>query len=73
MGFSISKIKKDLELGDTGPGADTVDISFGTSFATADNPGAKKVIPKIPKTVVVPNTKYFRFDLGLLLAFSKFS
>lgn len=67
--FPISHIKKDLELGDIGPGADTGDISF----PTADNPEARKVMPKIQIRVLGPNTKDFRFDLGLLLVFSKFS
>ena len=41
---------------------------FGRSFATAGNTGASSVTPKILKTSVNHNNKYFRLDLGLLLA-----
>ena len=39
-------------------------VFFGTSFATATNPGVSSVTPKIPRTVVKPKTKYLRFDIG---------
>ena len=56
--------------GHTSPG---FGVFFGTSFATAGNTGASNVTPKIPRTVVKPKNKDFRFDLGLLLASEKFS
>jgi hypothetical protein len=60
-------------LGAGGAGAMPVGFRFsiGMSFATADNFGANNVKPKIPKTVVKPITKDFRFDLGIFLYFSR--
>jgi hypothetical protein len=46
---------------------------FGISFATAGNTEANSITPKIPITVVKPNKKDFRFDLGSFLASEKFS
>lgn len=57
-------------LGHTSPG---FGVFFGISFATADNTGVSSVTPKIPRTVVKPKSKDFRFDLGWLLASSNFS
>jgi hypothetical protein len=48
-------------------------VSFGISFATAGNTEGSSVTPKMLRTVVKPNNKDFRFDLGLLLASEKFS
>lgn len=56
--------------GHTSPG---FGVFFGRSFATAGNTGVSNVTPKIPRTVVKPKNKDFRFDLGLLLASEKFS
>ena len=47
--------------GDSLPGIGT---SFGISFATADNTGVSCITPKIPRTVVKPKNKDFRFDFG---------
>ena len=52
-----------------GAGAMSVGFGFpcGISFATADNAGPNNVKQKIPRTVVKPIIKDFRFDLGFSL------
>jgi hypothetical protein len=55
--LGVGEIGAELELGS----------GTGTSFAIAGNDDPSSVIPKILKTVTIPNNSDFRLDFGYIL------